>query len=337
MIHIVENTLRDGSYAVDFQFSSADVSAIVGGLDKLGFEWVEVGHGLGLGAYREARYGSSLEDDLGHIRAAVNAADQAKIGVFFIPGIGTMDDLVLAAEEGISLVRIGININRFADARVFVEKAKELGLHTAVNLMKSYSVNSFEYSRIASQIDQWRIADAIYLVDSAGCMRPDMVRNYITRTRDFCQAPIGFHGHDNLSLAVANTLAAVDAGATYVDSCVRSMGRSAGNAQTEILVFLLREMGCLDRSIDLYDLYEFANRVVVSRMTRQQGRSDEEIHIGVSRFHTSFMGIAVEVSEEFGVDVRRLIASMSTINTLDPTRELFRVVAKDLKEGQGLV
>jgi 4-hydroxy-2-oxovalerate aldolase len=333
MIHIVENTLRDGSYVVDFQFTAKNTFEVSKGLAALGFDFIEVGHGLGLGAHNNPQAGLSKEDDQAYIKAAVQAAPQSRIGVFFIPGIGTKEDIRNAKAAGIAFLRIGINIDNFELTKPYVEYAKELNLFVAVNLMKSYAVKSYEFTTIVKEIDRWQLADVIYLVDSAGCMLPDEVFTYIDRTRDAITTPLGFHGHNNLSLAVANTLQALKAGATYLDTCVRCMGRSAGNAQTEIMVFLLQQMGVIDKRIDIYELYEFANKTIVPLMPRLQGLTDEEVHIGVSKFHTSFMPIATRVAEKFAVDKRLLIQKVSAVNCLNPSEDLFNEIARSIANG----
>jgi 4-hydroxy-2-oxovalerate aldolase len=333
MINIVENTLRDGSYVVDFQFTSENTFNITKGLSELGFEFIEVGHGLGLGAWNNPKAGLSRQNDLEYIKAAREASPNAKIGVFFIPGIGTMTDIKNAKDAGIDFIRIGINIDNYKTTHDYLRYAKELGLFAAINLMKSYAVKSYEFTTIARDIDTWRLADVIYLVDSAGCMTPDEVFTYIDRTKESITTPLGFHGHNNLSLAVANTLQAMRAGAIYLDTCVRGMGRSAGNAQTEVMVFLLQNMNVIDRSIDLYELYRFANEQVVPLMPRVQGLTDEEVHIGVSKFHSSYMPFATSASELYNIDKQVLIQKVSAVNCLNPSQDLFNQIAKTLANG----
>jgi 4-hydroxy-2-oxovalerate aldolase len=332
MIQIVENTLRDGSYEINFQFTRENTFQIVKGLDELGFPFIEVGHGLGLGASLNPKAGRAKETDEIYIQAAKTAARNARIGVFFIPGIGSSADIIQAKRNGIDFIRIGQNIDKVTECRSFVELAKEQGLFVCVNLMKSYGVKSYEFTKIVSEIDSWGLADVIYLVDSAGCMLPQQVFEYIDRTREKISTPLGFHGHNNLSLAVANSLEAINAGATYIDSCVRGMGRSAGNAQTEILVHLLSQMNLLDTRIDLYQLYDFANKSIVPLMKKIQGLTDEEIHIGVSRFHSTFLPFAEAAAEKFNTDKRKLIKKVSEINCINPSSDLFMKIAEEISQ-----
>jgi 4-hydroxy-2-oxovalerate aldolase len=332
MINIVENTLRDGSYVVDFQFTQENTFEIVKGLDKLGFKYIEVGHGLGLGAWKNPKTGLAKESDEIYILSAKKAINKSKIGVFFIPGIGTKEDIHKAKEFGIDFIRIGNNIDSFTEVRSYAEYAKKLGLMVCVNLMKSYAVKSYEFSRIVMEIDKWRVADVIYLVDSAGGMIPHEVFQYIDRAKEKVEAELGFHGHNNLSLALANTIEAIKAGATFVDSCIRGMGRSAGNAQSEILIYVLQKMNLLDTKIDYYEMYDFANSTIVPLMKRPQGLTDEEIHIGLSKFHTSYMPFVDQASLKYGVDKRIIIKGVSDINCINPSQELFDKVASELKK-----
>jgi 4-hydroxy-2-oxovalerate aldolase len=252
--------------------------------------------------------------------------------VFFIPGVGTTDDINKAVDLGIKFIRIGSNVDTYTNTLKFAEQAKKKGLTVAINLMKSYAVKSYEFTTIAKTIDNWNIADVIYLVDSAGCMIPQDVLEYIDRTREQVSTPIGFHGHNNLSMAVANSMQAIQAGATYIDTCIRGMGRSAGNAQTEIMIYILQKMGLSPVDTEIYALYEFANKYIVPLMPYAQGLSDEEIHIGISRFHSSYTPLLEKVSRQTNVDKKRLMKMVSDINCINPTEELFVTVAKKIKD-----
>lgn len=327
MINIVENTLRDGSYVVDFQFDRLQTSEITKGLSELGFDLIEIGHGLGLGAWSNPEAGLSKEKDEDYIISAVNAAPKSRVGVFFIPGIGSMDDIDMAVDLGVKFIRVGTNVDSYKNALKFVEHAKKRGIFVAVNLMKSYAVRPYEFTKISSDIDSWRLADVIYLVDSAGCMLPSEVHEYIERTREIVATPIGFHGHNNMSLAIANSLKAIEAGATYIDTCIRGMGRSAGNAQTEILVYLLQKMGLTSIDTEIYDFYDFAKKYVSPIMPVTQGLSDEEIHIGISKFHSSFTSMLENTSERTGIDKLRLMKMVSDINCINPSESLFSKTA----------
>lgn len=330
MTTIIENTIRDGSYTLNFQLSVEQSNAIVKGLDELGFEYIEIGHGAGLGASKNPNIESAKETDEAYIKGAKSVSNNAKIGAFFIPGIGDLDDITIASNFGLDFIRIGVNIDSYNDMHPAAKLAKEKGLWLGLNLMKSYAVKPYEFLQIVKDIDSWGLADVIYLVDSAGGMMPDEVFNYIDIAREHIITPLGFHGHNNLSLAIANSIAAVKAGAVFVDSSIQGMGRSAGNAQTEVLTHLLSKEGLLKHPFDQYRLYDFANKTVEPLMLSKQGLSSDAINIGASKFHTSYLPLINKAVNRFNVDEKILIKEVSDVNCLDPDEKLVMEIASNL-------
>src|SRR5215469_5981682 len=245
---ILEVTLRDGSYLIDFQFTAEDTATIASALEGVGFRWIEVGHGLGMNASQSGK-GLAAATDEEYLEAAAQALKYAKWGMFFIPGIGREEDLRLAARHGMSFVRIGTNITEADQAEPYIALAKELGFIVSYNAMKSYAVSPEEFGKTVEKVHRWG-ADISCLVDSAGSMDPDSVAAYLQAAKIESPSPLGYHGHDNLSLAMANTLRAIEEGAVLVDSSLQGMGRSAGNAVTEVLVAILQRRGSLSH-IDL--------------------------------------------------------------------------------------
>jgi len=237
----------------------------------------------------------------------------------------------MAKANGIDFVRIGTNIDRYREMREIAELAKELGLWVGLNLMKSYAVKSYEFCKIAKEMDSWCLSDAIYFVDSSGCMMPNEVTEYINFTREFVKTPLGFHGHNNLSMAIANTLAAARAGAEYLDSSILGLGRSAGNAQTEILTHVLKKSSLSIQTFDQYALYDFATNIIRPLMKEPQGIDQESIHIGVSKFHTSYLPIIESIAEDYDVSIRELIKEVSDVDCLDPSQSLIKQIALNLK------
>ena len=234
---ILEVTLRDGSYLIDFQFTAEDTANIAAALDGIGFRWIEIGHGLGLNASQSGKGTAATDEE--YLDAASQALQHTKWGMFFIPGIGREEDLRLAAKYGMSFVRIGTNVTETTQAEPYIALAKELGFIVSYNAMKSYAVSPAEFGKVVAQVYVWG-ADIACLVDSAGSMDPDVVAAYLRAAKSESASPLGFHGHDNLSLAMANTLRAIEEGAILVDSSLQGMGRSAGNTVTEVLVAILQ-------------------------------------------------------------------------------------------------
>ena len=323
---ILDTTLRDGSYAIDFQFSTTDTALIASALESAGIGLIEVAHGLGVGAARAGR-GNQADTDEAYMRAAVNALHAARAGVFFIPDIGCEDDMRLAADCGIGFVRIGTNITELPAAEPYAALAKSLGLTISCNLMKSYALAPEEFAGRAAMAEGLG-ADIVCLVDSAGTMLPEDVRRYIEAARAFSTVTLGFHGHDNLSLAVANTLAAYEAGATVLDTSLQGIGRSEGNAVTEVLVAILQKRGLLENT-DLNGLLDVAE-AFIRPMMHHRRRSGIGITAGRARFHSSFLGKAMQAAARHGVDVREVMVRAGALDPVNASEETLEQIAAEI-------
>jgi len=175
-VEILECTLRDGSYAVDFKFTENDTALLAGVLGRLGFRWIEVGHGVGLGAMKAGKGAMPCSDER-LIEAAKRAAPDAQIGYFFIPGIGTADQLKSARDAGLDFVRIGYNAPEIEGAYPYLTLARQLGLKPYLNFMKTYGISPVTFGQKAGE-GAAAGAEGIYCVDSAGSMFPEDVRRY---------------------------------------------------------------------------------------------------------------------------------------------------------------
>lgn len=325
---LLDCTLRDGSYAVNFQFTRRDTARLCATLEQAGLRWIEIGHGMGLGA-SSPKNGVAFETDEDYMSAAAENTKEAKWGAFFIPGIGTADDIRKALDYGIGFLRIGSEVETFERMRPFAEQVKAAGLPVCANFMKTYAASSKEVARATAEIDKWGIMDAIYVVDSAGCMMPEDVREYVDAMKQVTSSAIGFHGHNNLDLANANCLVAREAGAVYIDSSIRGMGRSAGNAQTEVLAYLFKKRG-FDVNVDSFALFEAGEKIIQRLNIQPQGLPPLDIVIGMARFHTSHMPRFKRAAEEHEIDLRRLILEVSAVDCVQPSDVLIQSVAKDL-------
>lgn len=327
-LEILDTTLRDGSYVIDFQFTAEDTALIASTLESAGVPLIEIGHGLGLGAARAGK-GEQAATDEDYLRAAAAALKTSRFGAFFIPGIGTETDLERAADCGAHFIRIGANVTELAQARPFIQKARDLGLAVSCNLMKSYAVPPQTFGDYGQMAEDFG-AHVLCLVDSAGGMLPDDVRAYLEAARQRCALRLGFHGHNNLSMAVANALAAYDAGATVLDASLQGMGRSEGNAVTEILVAILQKRGLLTE-IDVNALLD-ASGAFIRPLLHNKGYSGLGITSGRAKFHSSFLGRVLATAREFGVDPRDLILRVSEHDVVDSPQDLVVRLAREMAE-----
>jgi len=323
---ILEVTLRDGSYLIDFQFTAQDTATIAAALESIGFRWIEVGHGLGLNASQSGK-GMAAATDEEYMEAASQALKHAKWGMFFIPGIGREEDVRLAARHGMSFLRIGTNVTETAQAEPYIALAKELGLIVSYNAMKSYAVSPEEFGAVVALVHQWG-ADIACLVDSAGSMDPDSVAAYLRAAKQQSPSPLGYHGHDNLSLAMANTLRAIDEGAVLVDSSLQGMGRSAGNTVTEVLVAILQRRGALPH-IDLKAAMD-VGQGLIQPLLGKRGIDPMAVTGGLAKFHSSFTGKVQRYARKHDIDVRDLIVRLCQEDQVSAPDELLERLSHEL-------
>jgi 4-hydroxy-2-oxovalerate aldolase len=320
---ILDCTLRDGSYAIDFRFSAADTAQIAGALDEAAIPYIEVGHGIGLGA-SEAGKAVAAATDTEYMAAASAAVRNGKWGMFCIPGIATLDHLRLAADHGMDFVRVGTDITEVDTSRPFIELARTLGIEVFSNFMKSYASEPEEFGALVARSAQFG-AELVYLVDSAGGMLPNEVRSYLQAARAHAPAVgLGFHGHNNLGLAVANSLVCVEQGAAMIDTSLQGFGRSAGNTPTEQFI------GCLLRSglglpwdpLAIMDIGEHLIRPLVER----RGMSSLDVVAGQALFHSSYMPEVLALAERHRIDPRALIVEICKVDRVNLPTD----VAEDL-------
>lgn len=327
-IEILETTLRDGSYTVNDQFTAEDTFFIAQVLDEIGFKYIEIGPGIGMNAKSKTDI-TPASDDVEYIREARKAVKNGKIGMFFIPGTGRLEDIDLAADEGLDFLRIGVNITDYQKAFKYISYTKEKGLIPTLNLMKSYAKSVDEFVQVASECYENGV-EIIYIVDSAGGMLPNEIEQYIVKAK--AQLPnlkLGFHGHDNLSLAMANTLSAINAGADFVDSTIRGIGRSSGNTVTEKLLLILDRMG-LKHSFDLDKLFNLSEKIILPYLSNKFESSTDFV-LGYSQFHSSYLNSVYRVSKKYNVDLNQLIVNYSKIDKINMDEKLLEEVAANLK------
>ncbi len=331
MATLLDCTIRDGSYAIDFKFTAADTAMIAAGLDAAGVRWIEVGHGLGLGA-SEAGKGRAASRDLDVIARTRAKVEHAKIGAFFIPGIGKAEDLTAAASAGLDFVRLGYDADQIEKLFPFVDLAREAGLDVFVNFMKTYGITPAEFARGCVGAER---AGALggYVVDSAGGMLPNEVGGFVAAARAETGFALGFHGHSNLHLAVANSLAAYDAGATFIDTSVYGIGRSSGNVPTEVMAAVFDQMG-VDIGVDPLDVIDLAEAYLTPLAEHLRPHDMIAVSLGLGRFHSSFLPKAMAAAEQAGVNPFRLIVALGRHDVMRMTQDDLDAAVAALRESE---
>ena len=326
-LNILDVSLRDGSHSVRHSFTEDQVRAAARGLNAAGVRYFEVSHGDGLGG-SSLQYGLSATSELKLIEAAVSECTTSEVAVLLIPGIGTKQDLENAAKLGAKMVRVATHVTEADVAAQHIELARNLGMKTVGFLMMSHMAPVEKIVEQAKLFESYG-AEIVYVTDSAGAMLPQDVTNRIATLRQSIQCDIGFHAHNNLSMAMANTIAAVEAGATYIDGSMRALGAGAGNTQTEVMVAVLERLG-YETGVDLYKLMDTANDVIAPIMQQSQEVTGSSLTLGYAGVYSSFLLHAQKAAKQFGVDERDLLIKIGQMKAVGGQEDLIYEVAQTL-------
>ena len=326
-IKILDCTLRDGSYANNFQFTADDTRNIVQGLEEAGVTLIEVGHGVGLGA-SEKGFGVAAETDESYLEATADVIKEANWGMFCIPGIADLSHLDMAADYGMKFVRIGTTFDKYKEMFPFIDKAKKHNMYICCNFMKSHLASPKTFAEYAKRVNDYG-SDVIYLVDSSGGMLPNEIEAYIKEVKKKSdKITLGFHGHNNIGLGVANSLVAQSLGVKIIDVSLQGFGRSAGNTPSEqFLSALLRQK--IDTDINLLEIMDLGEQFI-QPLICTAGISSIDTVLGLTLFHSSHMPIIKRQSAKYRVDSRELIISISSNNLDSITEEKIEEHAKIL-------
>lgn len=309
---IMDVTLRDGSYAINFQFSEYETESICREMERAGIPYVEIGHGMGLGA-SSSENGMALCTDEEYLVAAQKSSNNIKYGMFCIPGVAKLSDVELLAQYGASFIRVGSNVTEVKSTEKYIRRAKDLGLEVMANYMKSYVVSPEEFAENV-RISEAYGADVVYVVDSAGSMGRNDIEKYYEAVKKKSDIKLGFHGHNNLGLAVSNTLFAVELGFNIVDTSLLGMGRSAGNAATELLIAnMMKESNTSE--YDLKKILDSAEKYI--RPLWKHHANALDLYCGIAEFHTSYMKYIHKYSLKYRVNPLDLILLYSKHNKVD--------------------
>ncbi|WP_028309674.1 4-hydroxy-2-oxovalerate aldolase [Desulfitibacter alkalitolerans] len=330
-IRIVDTTLRDGMHAVSHQFTPEDMAQIAAALDEAGVDTIEIGHGDGLGG-TSYQYGFAIASDEEYLKAVSDVLKNARLDVLLLPGIGTKKDLEFAAKYNTKVARIATHVTEADVGEQHIKLAKELGMEAIGFLMMSHMVPPEKIVEQAKLFESYG-ADVVYVTDSAGAMVPQEVAVKIRAVKEAVSIPVGHHAHNNLSLALANTLAAIEAGADMVDGTCKGLGAGAGNTQTEVLVAVLDKLG-YKTGVDLYKIMDVADDIVAPKMKRPQVIDKNSLSIGYAGVYGSFLLHALRASEKFGIDARDILVELGRRKTVGGQEDMIIDVAYELSTRQ---
>jgi 4-hydroxy 2-oxovalerate aldolase len=305
-LRITDTSLRDGSHAKRHQFTEDEVRSVVAALDAAGVPVIEVTHGDGLGG-SSFTYGLSHTPEQQLIRAAVATAKRAKIAFLMLPGVGVKDDILAAADNGASICRIATHCTEADISIQHFGLARERGLETVGFLMMAHAQPPESLAKQARIM-----ADAgcqcVYVVDSAGALVLDQVGDRVSALVAELgeDAMVGFHGHENLGLGVANSVVAYRAGARQIDGSTRRFGAGAGNTPVEAFVGVCDKLG-LRTGIDFFAIVDAAEDVVAPAMPEECRLDRMALIMGYAGVYSSFLKHAYTIAQRYGVSGAQIL------------------------------
>ena len=327
-------SLRDGMHAKRHQISLEEMVAVATALDEAGMPMMEVTHGDGLGG-ASLNYGFPAHSDEAYLGAVVPKMKQAKVSALLLPGIGTVDHLLMAKDLGVSCIRVATHCTEADVSQQHISKAADLGLDTVGFLMMAHMVPSETIVAQAKLMEGYG-ANCIYCTDSAGYMLPDEVSQKIGALRQALkpETEIGFHGHHNLGMGIANSLAALEAGALRIDGSVAGLGAGAGNTPLEVLVAVLERMGA-EHGIDLYKIMDAAEDIVVPMMEHPIRIDRNALTLGYAGVYSSFLLFAKRAEQKYGVSARDILVELGRRGTVGGQEDMIEDLALTMAKQKG--
>ena len=329
-VRITDTTLRDGSHAMAHQFTGEQVRDTVRALDRAGVEVIEVTHGDGLGG-SSFNYGFSRTDELKLIAAAREEAKQAKIAVLLVPGIGTADDLRRAHDAGAELVRVATHCTEADVSPQHFGVARELGMETVGFLMMAHRTPPEDLAKQARiMVDAG--CQTPYVTDSAGAllMHEAKARFEALVAEVGDEAWVGYHGHQNLSLGIANSVLAYETGVRYIDGSMCALGAGSGNSPTEVLAAVFDRLG-IATGLDVLALLDAAEDVVHPYLYRWPKMDRNAIVQGWAGVYSSFLLHAERAAERYKVPAHEILRRCGDLGLVGGQEDMIIDVAIQLR------
>jgi 4-hydroxy-2-oxovalerate/4-hydroxy-2-oxohexanoate aldolase len=329
-------SLRDGMHPKRHQITLEQMKAIAAGLDEAGVPLIEVTHGDGLGG-ASINYGFPRHSDEEYLRAVIPLMKRATISALLLPGLGTVDHLRMAREAGVHTIRVATHCTEADVAEQHIALGRRLNMDTVGFLMMAHMASPEKIIEQAKLMESYG-ANCVYVTDSAGYMLPDDVRARLKPLRERLnpQTEIGFHGHHNLAMGVANSIAAVECGASRIDAAAAGLGAGAGNTPTEVFVAVCNRMG-IETGVDVFKISDVAEDLVVPIMDTPVRIDRDALTLGYAGVYSTFLLFAKRAEAKYRVPAREILLELGRRKMVGGQEDMIEDTALTIARGRGLI
>ena len=334
-ITLHDMTLRDGMHPKRHLMTLEQMKSVAQGLDAAGVPLIEVTHGDGLGG-ASVNYGFPAHSDEEYLGSVIPLMKQAKVSALLLPGIGTVDHLKMAHGLGVHTIRVATHCTEADVSEQHITMARKLDMDTVGFLMMAH-MNSAEGLVKQAKLMEGYGANCIYVTDSAGYLLPEQVKERIAAVRAALkpETELGFHGHHNLAMGVANSIAAIEAGANRIDAASAGLGAGAGNTPLEVLVAVLDRMG-IDTGVDVWKIQDVAEDLVVPLMDFPIRIDRDALTLGYAGVYGSFLLFAKRAEKKYGIPARDLLVELGRRGMVGGQEDMIEDTALTMARERGL-
>ena len=308
-VTVHDMTLRDGMHPKRHQMTLEQMKNVAVGLDEAGVPLIEVTHGDGLGG-SSVNYGFPAHSDEEYLSTVIPLMKNAKVSALLLPGIGTVDHLRMAKDFGVHTIRVATHCTEADVSEQHISMARQWDMDTVGFLMMAH-MNTPEGLVTQAKLMESYGANCIYVTDSAGYMLPDDVKVRLEAVRAALkpETELGFHGHHNLAMGIANSLAAVEAGANRIDAAAAGLGAGAGNTPMEVFIAVCDRMG-IETGVDVFKIQDVAEDIVVPMMDHIIRVDRDSLTLGYAGVYSSFLLFAKRAEKKYGIPARELLVEL---------------------------
>ena len=334
-ITLHDMTLRDGMHPKRHLMTLEQMKSVAQGLDQAGVPLIEVTHGDGLGG-ASVNYGFPAHSDEEYLGSVIPLMKQAKVSALLLPGIGTVDHLKMAHGLGVHTIRVATHCTEADVSEQHITMARKLDMDTVGFLMMAH-MNSAEGLIKQAKLMEGYGANCIYVTDSAGYLLPEQVKERIAAVRAALkpETELGFHGHHNLAMGVANSIAAIEAGANRIDAAAAGLGAGAGNTPLEVLVAVLDRMG-IDTGVDVWKIQDVAEDLVVPLMDFPIRIDRDALTLGYAGVYGSFLLFAKRAEKKYGIPARDLLVELGRRGMVGGQEDMIEDTALTMARERGI-